>query len=115
MIWFINENPSARAEMVSHEMLAMETPEDPITNFACTSEQDGKTLLLKTLNAMNMNQEEFKLEYSGNPHPSHRLAFIVPEDTLQFAGEELLPTIQFNFAPRQKNIDMLNKTFLYMQ
>lgn len=101
--------------MVSHEMLAMETPEDPITNFACTSEQDGKTLLLKTLNAMNMNQEEFKLEYSGNPHPSHRLAFIVPEDTLQFVGEELLPTIQFNFAPRQKNIDMLNKTFLYMQ
>lgn len=71
MIWFLTENPSARAEMVSHEMLAMETPEDSTTNIACMSQLDVKTLLLKTLHAMNMNQEEFELEYSGNPHKSH--------------------------------------------
>lgn len=57
--------------MVSHEMLSMEIPEDPKANFVCMSELDGKTLLLKTLHAMNMNQEKFELEYFGNPHPPH--------------------------------------------
>lgn len=101
--------------MVSHEMLAMETPEDPTTNFARMSELDGKTLLLKTLNAMNMNQEEFELEYYGNPHPMpHLLAFIVPEDT-RLLEKNYCQQSSSILHQDKKNIDILNKTFLYMQ